>query len=86
VIGARSGSDISANGAFAGSRTRASIGGTLGAGVYFHLGRHSTLGVEAGYQWMVDFSELIGARENYSGFQIGLNLGWVFGKGSAPRE
>jgi hypothetical protein len=82
VIGGSSGAGVSPDGAFAGSRTRASVGGTLGAGVDFHLGRHWSLGVGGGYQWMADFAEPIGARDNYSGFQLGLNIGWLFGKGS----
>jgi hypothetical protein len=86
VIGASSGASADAGGAFAGSRTRASVGGSVGAGVDFLLGRHFTLGVEGGYQWMVDFSDPIGARDNYSGFQFGLNIGWLFGKGRAPIE
>jgi hypothetical protein len=86
VIGGSSGAGVSSDGAFAGSRTRASVGGTIGAGVDFHLGRHGSVGVGGGYQWMVDFSEPVGARDNYSGFQLGVNIGWLFGKGSAPRE
>ena len=87
VIGGASGAGLtSEGGAFAGERTRASVGGLLGAGVDFHLGRHWSLGVEADYQWMADFSEPVGARDNYSGFQFGVNIGWLFGRGSAPRE
>jgi len=87
VFGGSSGAGIWVDdGAFAGSRTRASIGGTIDAGVDFHLGRHWSLGVGGGYQWMVDFSEPVGARDNYSGFQLGVSIGWLFGKGSSPRE
>jgi len=86
VIGSSSGASTSIDGAFAGARTRASVGGTVGAGVDFLLGRHMSLGVEGGYQWMADFSDPIGARDNYSGFQLGLNVGWTFGKGAPPRE
>lgn len=86
VIGGSSGAGVTSDGAFAGSRSRASVGGTLGAGVDFHLGRHWSVGVEGGYLWMADFSDRIGVRDNYSGFQFGLNVGWLFGKGSAPRE
>jgi hypothetical protein len=82
VIGGSSGAGVSYDGAFAGSRTRASVGGTFGAGVDFHLGRHWSLGVGGGYQWMLDFSDPVGARDNYSGFQLGLSIGWLFGKGS----
>jgi hypothetical protein len=86
VIGGSSGAGVSSDGAFAGSRTRASFGGTIGAGVDFHLGRHWSVGVGGGYQWMVDFPEPVGARDNYSGFQLEVSIGWLFGKGSAPRE
>jgi hypothetical protein len=86
VIGSSSGAGTGTDGAFAGSRTRASVGGTFGAGVDVHFGRHFTLGVEGGYQWMADFSDPIGARDNYSGFQFGLNIGWLFGKGGPPLE
>jgi hypothetical protein len=87
VFGGSSGAGIWVDdGAFAGSRTRASVGGAIDAGVDFHLGRHWSLGVGGGYQWMVDFSEPVGARDNYSGFQLGVSIGWLFGKGSAPRE
>jgi hypothetical protein len=86
VIGSSSGAGTSFDSSFAGARTRASVGGTVGAGVDFHLGRHFTLGVEGGYQWMADFSDPIGARDNYSGFQFGVNIGWLFGKGAPPLE
>jgi len=86
VIGSSSGAGTSIEGAFAGARTRASVGGTVGAGVDFLLGRHFGIGVEGGYQWMADFSDPIGARDNYGGFQLGLNVGWTFGKGAPPRE
>jgi hypothetical protein len=86
VIGGSSGAGVSSDGAFAGSRTRASFGGTIGAGVDFHLGRHWSVGVGGGYQWMVDYPEPVGARDNYSGFQLEVSIGWLFGKGSAPRE
>lgn len=86
VIGSSEGAGMSLDATFAGARTRASVGGTVAAGVDFHLGRHFTLGVEGGYQWMADFSDPIGARDNYSGFQFGVNIGCLFGKGAPPLE
>jgi hypothetical protein len=35
---------------------------------------------------MADFSEPVGARDNYSGFGAAVSLGFLFGKGDAPAE
>jgi hypothetical protein len=35
---------------------------------------------------MADFAETIGKRDNYSGIDLRLSVGWLFGKGSAPRR
>jgi hypothetical protein len=86
VIGASEGSSIGAGGIHTGSRTEATVGGPVGVGVDFHLSRHFTLGVNGGYIWMADFSAPIGGRDNYSGFELSLSIGWLFGKGSPPRE
>jgi hypothetical protein len=86
VIGATSGGSVGPDGVFAGSRARVTVGVRPGAGVDFLLGRHWSLGVEGGYQWMAPFSDPVGARDDYSGFQFGVNIGWQFGKGSTPRE
>ena len=67
-------------------QTKGTIGGHLGGGVDVHLGRHWTLGVSAGYNWMADFSEPIGARDNYSGFGASVGLGFLFGKGTTASE
>jgi len=86
LIGVASGGSVDAGGALAGSRTRATIGARPGAGVDLLLGRHFLLGVDAGYQWMVPFSDAVGARDSYNGFQLGISIGLLFGKGSAPLE
>jgi hypothetical protein len=54
--------------------------------VDFHLSRGFSLGVQAGYQWTDRFSTPVGGRTDYSGFELALNIGWLFGAGSAPRE
>jgi hypothetical protein len=86
VIGASEGSSVGADGVFSGSRTEATVGGPVGAGVDFHLSRHFTLGVNAGYFWMADFSQPIGGRDNYSGFELSISFGWLFGENSPIRE
>jgi len=86
VIGEQSGSSISRAGIFSGSRTSATIGGFLGGGVDVHVSRHLSIGLTGGFNWMADLPEPIGGRDNYSGFELSLGFGWVFGKGSAPPQ
>ena len=31
---------------------------------------------------MVNFSEPVGLRDNFNGLQVGLGVGWLFGKGT----
>ncbi len=81
VFGASDGSFSSRAAMFAGSRTQATVGGHIGAGVDFHVARAFSVGVNAGYNWMVDFAEPVGSRDNYSGPELGLSFGWLFGKG-----
>jgi hypothetical protein len=85
VIDASSGASVSPGSTFAGSRTQVTIGGHVGGGVDVHLGRNWCLGLNAGYNWMADFPDPTGGRDNYSGFELALGFGWLFGKGSAPR-
>jgi hypothetical protein len=57
------------------------VGGDALAGVDFHVARWFSIGVNGGYYWMADFSRSIGARNNFSGAQFGVNFGFLFGKG-----
>jgi hypothetical protein len=65
--------------------TSATIGGFAGGGVDFHAGRTCVIGVEGGYNWMADFSDLVGGSDNYSGPAISVSLGFMWGRGSTPR-
>jgi len=85
VIGSGSGASVSARGVFAGDMTEVTLGGYVGGGVDVHLSRHFSIGLTAGYDWMTDFSRPIGGRDNYSGFELSLSVGWLFGAGSASR-
>jgi hypothetical protein len=87
VIGSSVGSFVgSGAGSFSGTQTEGTIGGYLGGGLEVHLSRHWTLGLSAGYHWMADFSEPVGARDNYSGFGATVGLGFLFGKGTTPNR
>jgi hypothetical protein len=81
VIGSHTGGSIDETTVFAGTRVAMTVGGFLGGGVDVLVGRHWSLGVNAGYSWMADFAETIGTRKNYSGVDVGIGIGWVWGKG-----
>ena len=86
VFGEFSGASVGVGGTHAGEVVEVSVGGLVGGGVDFHVSRGFSLGVSGGYRWMGDFSRPIGARDNYSGFELTLNIGWLFGEGSPVRE
>jgi hypothetical protein len=87
VIGGTGGTEVYVNGGsvFNGGRSEVTIGAFLGGGVDFHLGRNFSMGFTTGYNWVGDFEFPIAGRSNYSGFELSLNFGWVFGKGTPPR-
>jgi uncharacterized caspase-like protein len=81
VIGESLGSFAGRSGAFSGVLTQGTVGGNLGAGVDFHVARSFSIGVGGGYNWMADFPQPVGVRDNYSGPELGFSLGVLFGKG-----
>jgi hypothetical protein len=62
-----------------GDGTRATIGGQVGGGVDVLLSRSFSLGAGLGYNWMLAFADPIGERDNYSGIEVQLTFGWLFG-------
>lgn len=81
VIGDSSASSIGGGGLTARSRSAVTVGGTVGVGADVLAGRNWSVGVGAGYNWMANFSTSIGSRRNYSGFDVSISLGWLWGKG-----
>jgi len=63
------------------SRTEAAMGGQIGIGADFILGRHVNLGVMMAYNLMTDFRNPIGGSKNYSGPQLVFGISYVFGRG-----
>ena len=45
-----------------GARTSATVGSYLRGGADFHFARSFTIGVDAGYNWVADFAQPVGAR------------------------
>ncbi len=82
VIGSSAGSFIGNGTVSNGEFAAVTAGGLIGGGVDFHMGRPFSIGITAGYNWMSDFSRPIGSRDNYSGAEIGITFGFLFGKGT----
>jgi hypothetical protein len=85
VIGDSSGSFSGRGTRQNGINTSVTIGGLVGGGVDLHFARSFAIGVDAGYNWMADFEHPVGGQTNHSGFALGLNIGWLFGRGTAAR-
>lgn len=60
------------------SRTMTSFGGYLGGGLDIQLGRYLMVGANVGYNFMMDFSESLGGRDNYSGPEFGVGISLLF--------
>jgi hypothetical protein len=85
AFGSSDGSFLGPNQTIVGSRSEGTFGGGLGGGVDFHISRRFSIGVTSGYTWLKPFSHPIGARDDYSGAHASFAIGWLFGKGTAPR-
>src|SRR5512139_817656 len=81
VVGTHTGGSLDSSTVFAGTRVATTFGGFVGAGADVLLGRRWSIGVSAGYNWMADFSEPIGTRRDYSGLDVGVAIGWMWGRG-----
>jgi hypothetical protein len=81
VFGSSSGAFAGGGTEIVGSHSQTTVGGHIGGGVDFHVARSFALGVNAGYNWMVPFEQPVGARSSYDGAEVGLTIGWLFGKG-----
>ena len=80
LLRSRDGSFVSGAGVLAGSSTEVAACGHLGGGVDFHVGRGFSIGLDAGYKWTAGLSDA-GFHDSYSGFELAMNVGWLFGRG-----
>ena len=83
IFGSSAGTFVSTSGtaSVSGAHDEITAGGELGGGVDFHLARWFSIGVTAGYNWMIPFEHAVGSRTSYNGAQMGLGFGFLFGKG-----
>ena len=83
VFGSTAGSFVGGGQVSAGTSSQVTAGGHAGAGIDFHVARWLSIGVNGGYNWMIDFAQPVGTRDNYSGPELGISFGWLFGRGHA---
>ena len=65
----------------AGSTTKTTLGGHFGGGVDTHVARSFSIGIDVGYNAMMNFDQPVGVHNNFNGPQVAIGLGWLFGKG-----
>ena len=83
VFGYSSGSFVGGDGTIsAGNATRSTFGTRVGGGIDVHVARSVSVSLNASYNAMVNFSQPVGLHRNFNGAQIGLGVGWLFGKGT----
>ncbi len=44
------------------------------------MGRRWSIGVSGGYNWVADFPETLGTRKDFGGVDMGISIGWMWGK------
>jgi len=82
ISGLADGSFVSSHGSVtAGSSTKTTLGGHFGGGVDTHVARSFSIGLDVGYNAMMNFEQPVGVHNNFNGLQVAVGLGWLFGKG-----
>jgi len=76
---------VISNNVAAEARDEQAFGGRIGGGVDFFVSSHFTTGVNLGYNLVSDFDAPIGGSDNYSGPEMKLSFGYIFGSGGERR-
>jgi len=63
------------------SKTMGAFGVTPGVGVDFVISRRIALGAKMAYSFVTDFDEPFAGKDNYSGWEFGVSVGWLWGQG-----
>ena len=81
IFGLSEGSFVAPGVVSSGDTLRTALGGQFGGGVDLHVARSFSIGLEAGYHVMTNFSQPVGLRDNFNGPNVAVSFGWLFGKG-----
>jgi hypothetical protein len=81
LLGAADGAFVGNGTVSTGGNARAALVGRVGAGVDIVATRAFSFGVSVAYNATSKFSQPIGLRDDFSGPQVAVSLGWMFGKG-----
>lgn len=81
VIWAGSLNEVGPSGVVNLNQTMTAFGSHFGGGMDVELNSHFMLGVNLGYNLMSNFSDIKVGRNNYSCFEFGLGLGFLWGGG-----
>jgi caspase domain-containing protein len=84
VTGLASGSFVSSGGSSisAGDQIRTTLGGHFGGGVDAHVSRRISIGLDVGYNAMLNFTQPVALYKNFNGPQVTVGFGLLFGKGN----
>ena len=82
IIGISEGAFVGGGTISSGSTARGTLGGRVGAGFDAHVARSFSIGLNVGYNAMLNFSQPLGGHRNFNGAQVSLGVGWLFGKGT----
>jgi hypothetical protein len=83
AIGEVVGGFVNGNTEISGIYTEGTVGGQVGGGVDFHVSRKISIGLGAGYTWMAKFDQPIGSLRDFSGPEVSVSFGLLFGKSTA---
>src|SRR5262245_61199472 len=81
VMAEASGSFVGGRTITSGITTKVTLGGLVGGGVDIHMARWFSLGITAGYNWTLNFSDPLWAHDNFNGPSVALGIGFLWGKG-----
>jgi hypothetical protein len=81
LIGSEEETEQNVGGVSTTSSTMGAFGVQPGLGIDFLIAHRFMLGAKASYHFLTDFPEPLAGEKNYSGFELGVSVSWLFGRG-----